>query len=140
MESVTEIVERMVNDFVELRWDELSKIYSFPIVVFFGADIFVLTDKADFLSKIQAYHAALASQGVSHIQSSVEEVKSIGQERCQFLVRNEYCQKDDTGLSEARIRYFLEQQQGVLKVRMVEYLNKPFEQVDQDGSLFEDVH
>ena len=140
MESVTEIAEKMVRDFVEQRNEDVAASYRFPAVVFYGPDVYVLTDKVDFLSKVKAYRSVFGAKGLERITSVVQEVQVSKHERLDFQVRNAYYSKDDVGLTEAVIRYFLEERDGQPKIRMVEYLVMPFDHSPEKSDLFAMVH
>lgn len=140
MEGITEMAESMVRDFVAHRMDRVADAYGFPTVVYFGPDILIISDKQEFLSKIRAYRSAMAAKGLDHIHTVVTDLRTTEVGRCEFEVQNVYYSKGKIGLTQAAIRYFVDMREDAPKVRMVEYLIRPFDDEAKALNLFEIVH
>jgi len=99
--------------------------YAFPLVVYIGKDILMLSDQDHLVKALSLYRTILEKEWLSVITSTVTACTSHQTSAAKISVRNRYFATDGRDLGTARITYYCERHGADRKIRMVEYLEWP---------------
>ena len=129
-DGLSEFLETIQRAFLSGETDVLGTHFVWPLVVYTMAGVTVIRDEKDFSEKAGQYLAALRALSVASSSLSVEQREPLMNNRFKATVRvTDYNANGDQVVG-SLIRYFLVQNQSVLKVEMLEYVETPLTAVE----------
>lgn len=124
--SIENFVHRMTDDLISGALHKIAALYAFPVAVYFGDDVIILSDEAEFLAALGAYRSILLRRGVVRIEPESINAPDVREDRFKTTLVNAYLGSCGRKIASSRVRFYLSRKEKMAKIRMVEYFEWPF--------------